>query len=85
MSGDKTNSEGGGQSRTIYQRHISPHRMMHFGKRPQVQQPPAIPVSPQAYEVYQPGKYPYLLHIELEQGQTLQALPEGELSNLIND
>lgn len=34
---------GGGSSRTIYShKHLSPHRMMHFGKRVLIPQPPAI-------------------------------------------
>lgn len=94
--------DGGGQTRTIYsQRHLSPHRMMHFGKRPMTIQPPTI-LTPQVLDLYNKGRslaaqeaasglqsvpapsqlrpdyYPYLFSIELENGQTLSAVPEGK-------
>lgn len=91
-SNDKSNVEGGGQSRTIYsQRHLSPHRMMHFGKRPEIIPPPRISTTSGVYDLYQPrqqqvrlqaDKYPYLFSIELERGQTLRAVPEGKLVHL---
>lgn len=40
---DESDAGAGGQSRTIYShKHLSPHRMMHFGKRLLVQQAPGI-------------------------------------------
>lgn len=83
--------EGGSQPRAIYsQRHLSPHRMMHFGKRPIVVDPPMIAtpigpspayMTPRGFDLYesQSSRYPYLFSIELERGQTLRALPEGKL------
>lgn len=49
LTGDKANGDIGGQSRTIYgPKHSFPHRMMHFGKRFQIQtaQPQAIAQFP---------------------------------------
>ena len=85
---DKVRADGG-QRGTIYnQRHLSPHRMMHFGKRPASLPPPLI-TTPQVFDLYQDrplqldesssnSRYPYLLYLELERGKTLRSLPEGK-------
>lgn len=83
--GSSSGGGGGGQSRTIYsQRHLSPHRMMHFGKRPMSELPPTInarqgyfevmPAAARPALVQQP---PFLFAIEFD-GQTLKAFPEGK-------
>lgn len=83
QAGGGGSSAGGvGQPRTIYnQRHLSPHRMMHFGKRPAELAPPTI-MAPRVYDLVQPQQnFPYLFSIELERGQTLQSVPEGKFTH----
>lgn len=62
---------GGGQSRQLHsQKHFSPHRMMHFGKRPLTQLPPALPAAEQQTS------------IPLESGHNMQMLANAQQKRL---
>lgn len=58
-----------GQPRTIYGHNMN--RIMHFGRKRSFQEPANSPI----YDLY---RYPYQLTFELEQGKSLQHIPEGE-------
>lgn len=57
------------------------HVMMHYGKRAS-SQPTSQVLNPynadQLASHFRPDQRPYLFTIELERGQTLQAMPEGK-------
>jgi hypothetical protein len=85
----------GGQSRTIYShRHLSPHRMMHFGKRLLVSQAPALYIGGQTLDPYRrrptgaqqqeqqdqqpPAPLPYTLYFPMTRDRVLEADQPGE-------
>lgn len=86
---EKLTAEGGGQTRNIYsQRHLSPHRMMHFGRKKAIRPLPPLILSPQVYDLNQQqdlqqqllpismlDRLPYLFSVQLDRGQTLEELP----------
>lgn len=84
-SGD-ANIEASSKQRTVYQKQLSPHRMMHFGKRPLVMLPPTITVPIRAgYNDQAPYRVPpqfrredpYMYSFDTLQGQQWQDLPIG--------
>lgn len=129
VSGDKVSGDGSHSGGLYSQKHLSPHRMMHFGKRPLIPNVPLVPnpvysepighhlVASRAVDLYRPAylrrsppsgaassysssfdlspasdaipasaninaapspqDVPYLFSIELQNGQTLNAIPEG--------
>jgi hypothetical protein len=85
----------GGQSRNIYShKHLSPHRMMHFGKRLPVQQAPEIYTTNQVLDLYQhrqPSEqqqqeqeqqpslsFPYTLYFPMPRDRVLESVQPGE-------
>lgn len=85
---DKEIGAGSSTTRNIYSpRLTSPNQFMHFGKR--LPEPVTTKLMPPArvYDLHrreqlqQPletSSFPFLFSIELERGQTLSALPEGQ-------
>lgn len=77
MASSGSSGGGGGQSRTIYsQKQLSPHRMMHFGKRPLFGAPPSLLVANEALASV-PLVDPPMVY-QMGQGQLLQQQQQDE-------